>query len=84
MMYFFKDHLKRISGFVAVWLGVVLVLLFSRAALRANGAERVMLLKSASAFILVVLFMMVLFGVYLYTDCHNEFRGLADVLLVTR
>jgi hypothetical protein len=61
----------------------VLVLLFSRAALRANGAERLMLLKSTSAFVLVVFFMLVLFGVYLYTDCHNEFRGIADVLLVT-
>lgn len=68
-------------GFVAVWLGIVLVLLFSRSALRANGAERLMLLKSSAAFILVVLFMLMLFGAYLYTDCHNEYRGIADVLL---
>ena len=42
-----------------------------------------MLLKSSAAFILVVLFMLMLFGAYLYTDCHNEYRGIADVLLVT-
>lgn len=75
------ERIGQSIGFVAVWLGIVLVLLFSRAALRANGAERLMLLKSTSAFVLVVFFMLVLFGVYLYTDCHNEFRGIADVLL---
>eukprot|EP00435_Cladocopium_sp_Y103_P067486 s393_g30.t1 len=73
-------HVYRIRP-VALWLALFLVFLFFRAALKANAAERLMILKGVCAVILVVLFMFGLFGVYLYTDCHNEFRGSADVLL---
>ena len=69
------------SAFVGTWIVLVLVLLYARAACRANAAERRMMMKAIAGFVLAVLFMFALYAGYLFTDCRQEFRGISDVCL---
>lgn len=58
-----------------------MVLKFGCMFVRSKPGERGILVMTVCVFVLTALLMFVLFGIYLFTDCRQKFRGVSDIFL---
>ncbi|CAK9061993.1 unnamed protein product [Durusdinium trenchii] len=70
-----------VSGSVFTYIVLMLILLYARACCKSNTRERKVLTRMACAFVFGVLIFFSGYVMYLFTDCHQTFRGLSDVFL---
>eukprot|EP00438_Fugacium_kawagutii_P000591 Skav236163 [mRNA] locus=scaffold298:62660:66717:+ [translate_table: standard] len=83
-----KNQLKYVLGRmwhsvadVAVHVVLMLFFLFACVFIRSKPGERGMLVKAVCVAVLTTLVIFVFFGIYLFTDCRDQFRGVSDIFL---